>query len=462
MRKYAAILCAAAMLCGLCACKKADKPAEQKTTAATTTTTTTATTTVADGVKAPLNLTYISPFSDGVALVRYIDTDGIEWSAAINTAGTPLFHLPADVPLEGEGYKNGIRVVGDVIYDKNGAMIASPSMSGYDSLMTGNCGGYVLAKKVTPITLPAPAPDTSTTATEAATTTTTAGSTSTTITDGDTTTSTTTPIVPPIYETAVLSIGVLNNKGEWVHPLSADHPIALAITNADQPAENLTYLTDDVLMVYVDTAVPPRYYSFKNNTLTENYVHYESINYQDEETGIYQITADGTKKMVIENVVSDYFFKDAFIGRTTAENEDGELETLVKLYDYTGKVLADLTDYPLWGNQYYFIYDRLIVPIDDGSGSRQLVVLNKDGTEACTPIVLGLRDSFLRPVETGVIVESHTVDGNVSYCHYAWDGTPTPYTDVATFSAFSEGLAAVTLTDGTLCYINHKAEIVIR
>ena len=458
MRKYAAILCAAAMLCGLCACKKADQPAEKKTTAApTTTTTATVTTTVADGVKAPLNLTYTSPFSDGVALVRYVDADGVEWSAAINTAGDILFHIPADVPLEGEGYKNGIRVVGDVVYNKLGAVIASPSLSGYDSLMTGNCGGYVLAKKVTPVTLPAP--DNTTSTTEAATTTT-AGST--TITDGDATTSTTAPVTPPITNAVTLSIGVLNNKGEWVQPLSPDHPIAVAIANATQPIENLTYLTDDVLMVYVDTATSPLYYSFKENTLTANYAHYESINYQDEDTGIYQIAADGTQKLVIENVVSDYFFKDAFIGRTTVENEDGEPETLVKLYDYTGKVLADLTDYPLWGNQYYFIFDRLIVPIDDGSGSRQLVVLNKDGTAACDPIVLGLRDTFLRPIETGVIVESHTVEGVVSYCHYAWDGTATPYTDVATFTAFSEGLAAVTLTDGTLCYINHKVEIVIR
>lgn len=457
MRKYAAILCAVAMLSGLCACKKADTPADTKPTATVTTTTTTISSmTLDEGVKAPLNLTYASAFSDGVALVRYIDTDGVEWSAAINTAGNILFHIPADVSLEGEGYKNGIRVVGNVVYDKNGAIIASPEISGYDSLMTGNCGGYLLAKKVTPVAQPAPAPEnatvtapptTATTATDIATV-------------GTTATGQTNQV--PVTSAVTLSIGVLNNKGEWVHPLSADHPIAQAITTAAQPAENLTYLTGDVLMVYVDLASAPQYYSFTANTLTPDYAHYESINYQDEDTGIYQIAADGTQKLVIENVVSDYFFKDAFIGRTTAENDAGELEMLVKLYDYTGKVLADLTDYPLWGNQYYFIYDRLIIPIDDGTGNRQLVVLNKDGTEACPPIVLGLRDTFQRPDETGVVVESHTADGAVSYCHYAWDGTPTPYTDVTAFTGFSEGLAAVTLTDGTLCYINHKAEIVVR
>lgn len=453
MRKYAAILCAVAMLGSLCACGKKETPADTKPSVTTTTTTTTET---GETVKTPLNLTYASPFSDGMALVRYTDADGMEHAAAINTAGDILFRLPADVPVEGEGYKNGIRVVGDLVYDHTGAVIASPELSGYDALMTGNCGGYVLAKKVAPVIQPAPAPENTTTAAATATSTTA-------IADADTTGTTVGGLTNiPVTSAVTLSIGVLNNKGEWVHPLSEDHPIARAITGAAQPAENITVINDDVLMVHLDLASTPQYYSFKSNALTPNYVHYESINYQDEDTGIYEIAADGTQKMVIKDVVSDYFFKDAFIGRTTVMNEAGEAVAQVKLYDYKGKVLADLTDYPLWGNQYYYVYDRMVVPIDDGSGSRQLVMLNKDGTAACDPVVLGLRDTFLTPTETGVMVESHTAEGAVSYCHYAWDGTATPYTDVANFTAFSEGLAVATLTDGTLCYINHKAEIVIR
>lgn len=448
MRQYAAILCAVALTAGLCACGKADKPTDAKPS--TTTTAAITTTTAQEGVKAPLHLTYASPFSDGVALVRYRADDGAEQAAAINAAGDILFDLPEDVPLDGEGYKNGIRVANNVIYDKTGAVIASPELSGYDLLMTGNCGGYVLAKKVVTEELPAPAPENFVNF----------ASDSTTASAPEGTTTTTGFAVPIIKNT--LQVGVLNNKGEWVHPLSEEHPIALAIAASAQPAENLTVITDDVLMVHVDLSASPQYYSFKANALTPNYEHYESINYQDEDTGIYRIAADGSKKMVIKDVVSDYFFKDAFIGRTTVLSEAGEAETLVKLYDYNGKVLADLTDYPLWGNRYYYVYDRMVVPIDDGSGSRQLVILNKDGTDACDPVVLGLRDTFLTPTEIGVMVESHTAEGEVSYCHYGWDGTATPYTDVASVAAFSEGLAVATLADGTLCYINHLAEIVIR
>lgn len=452
MRKYAAILCTAALLSGLCSCKKADKPADTEPIVTTTTTTATA----EEGDKALLNLTYASPFSDGVALVRYTAADGTEQAAAINTDGDILFELSEDIPPDGEGYKNGILVVGNVIYDKTGAVIASPEMSGYDVLLTGNCGGYVLAKKVASVTLPAPAPESVTTTTAAASATTAAD------TVGTDTTATGGFVEFPVTNAVTLSIGVLNNKGEWEYPLSADHPIAQAITAAAQPTENITVLTDDVLMVYVDMASTPQYYSFSTNALTPNYVHYESVHYEDEGTGIYQIAADGSQKRMVEDVVGDYFFKDAFIGRTTVETEEGEIQTLIKLYDYSGKALADLTAYPLWGNRYYLVDDHVVVPMDDGSGSRQLVILKKDGTAACDPVALGLRDTFFSPDEMGIVVESTTAEGAVSYCHYGWDGIVTPYTDVVGLTAFNDGLAAATFADGTVCYINHKAEIVIR
>ena len=60
------------------------------------------------------------------------------------------------------------------------------------------------------------------------------------------------------------------------------------------------------------------------------------------------------------------------------------------------------------------------------------------------------------------MIASYTAEGAVSYRHYDYIGNATDYTDVATFNGFAEGLAAVTLTDGTVCYINHMAEIVIR
>lgn len=445
MRKLTALLCAALLMLGLCACGEQEAPAAD--TNATTTTEATTSTTEAPA-KAPLNLTYASPFSDGIAFVRYT-ADGTEKSAAINSAGDLLFALPEG--MEASRYQNGICVVGNLIYDKTGAVIASPETHGYDALMTGNCGGYVLAKKVAPLTLPAPSPENSTTTTAAAN--------STTSTEAGATTTTTNGT--PITSAVDLYVGVLNNKGEWEHPLATDHPIAAAITAAAQPAENFTLLTNDVLQVYVDTAAAPQYYHFSTNTLTVDYVHYESVHYQDEDDGVYQVAENGNKKLVIQGVICEYAFKDVFIGRTTEVNEEEEIVSFVKLYDYTGKVLADITAYPSKG-KYYFIANRLLILVDDDSGNRFLALLDKSGKEIIQPVPLNLRDVLYAPDEGGFVVESHSADGVVSYCHYDYAANVTVYTDVAAFNGFSEGLAAVTLTDGRLVYINQKAEIVIQ
>lgn len=451
MRKTLAALCAALML-ALCACGKADAPAQD--TAATTTPTTEVTATTTEPAKVPLNLKEASPFSDGVALVRYTDAAGAEQAAAINTAGDILFSLPEGMPLDAR-YQNGICVVGDVIYDKTGAVIASPEKSGYDTLLTGNCGGYVLAKKL----VPAPDKETNDTATKtpAAVTTTTNG--------GDTTTTTqptgTAPTMPVIPMGMELHIGVLNNKGEWEQPLSTAHPIAVAVAAAAQPALNVTFITDGILQVHADIAAQPQFYHFATNKLTPNYNHYESMEYQDEDTGIYKVAADGSKNLIIKNVVIDYPFQDAFIGRTTEEGEEGEEpKTLIKLYDYKGKALADLTDYPT--DKYYYVTERLVIAVDDGSGSRHLALLQKDGKPIMDPVPLNLRDTVYPPDETGFVIASYTADGVVSYRHYDYIGNPTDYVNVTAFNGFSEGLAAVTLADGRLVYINQLAEIVIQ
>ena len=131
--------------------------------------------------------------------------DGTEKAAAINTAGDILFDLPEG--MEASRYQNGICVVGNVIYDKSGAVIASPEQSGYDALMSDNCGGYVLAKKVTSVTLPAPDPANTTAGN--ATTATAAAPTA----EGDTTATQPSTDVP-LTGSLQLSVGVMNNKGE--------------------------------------------------------------------------------------------------------------------------------------------------------------------------------------------------------------------------------------------------------
>lgn len=455
MRKCAAILCAAVVTITACACGKDSAPTQPKTSnyhISTTTTTIPTMDYTEDSDKTPLNLVYATAFSDGVALVRYRDSDGVEHEGAINTEGELLFDLPEGMPFEGPGYKDGIRVVNNIIYDKTGAVIASPELSGYDTLITGSCGGYVLAKKTEIITTDAPE-EADPTAEATDTTVSTTGSTAT--------------VDPTPAPTTVVSVGVLNAQGEWKHPLSTDHPIAKAMAAAVLPGEVIETVADGVLRLYLDLASVPQYYHFANNTLTADYVHYASFPYTPEETaGIYKMATDGTKKMVIENVIADYFFADAFIGRSVTPPSITETEPTYgtqKLYDFEGKELMDLSAYTLSGIAYYQ-NGYLTFPATDEVGSRMLVVLGPDGQQIMDPVMLGMRDHYFVPDATGFVLESYTVDGTAVYRHYDYEGNVTFYENVTSFTGLFDGLAAVTLLGDAdhYYYINYKAEIVLR
>lgn len=459
MRKCAAFLCAALVTVTACACGKDSGPTEPKTSnyhISTTATPTLAVDYTEEPGKAPLNLVAATSFSDGIAFVRYVDEEGAEHAAAINTAGDVLFELPEGMPFDGAGYKDGIRVVNNVIYDKTGAVIASPELSGYDTLITGSCGGYVLAKKTEEISEDTPEVSASETASSTSAT--------------QTVTSTTAPTdgtQPDPAPTTVVKVGVLNAQGEWKQPLSADHPIATAMAAAAQPTEVMEYVTDGVLRVYLDLASVPQYYHFADNTLTADYVHYASQPYAPEETaGIYKMDKDGGKKLVIENVIADYFFADAFIGRTVTPPSITETEPTYgapKLYDFEGKELMDLSAYSLSGVAYYK-NGYLTFPTTDEVGGRLLMVLGPDGQAVLEPVLLGMRDRYYEPDATGFVVESFTADGTAGYRHYDYTGTVTVYENVTSFQGFFEGLAVVTLLGDTQhhYYINHHADIVLR
>ena len=462
MRKCAAVFCAVLVTVGVCSCGKKTEPQRKSMADPTVMTTTTTMPTVdytEEPGKTPLKMTYATSFSDGVAFVTYLAEDGTTRNAAINTAGDVLFEMPTEMPLKGPGYKDGIRVVNNIIYDKTGAVIASPELSGYDSLLTGSCGGYVLAKREEAPSLPAPMPETSD-STTIPTSTTTAASTTTT---GGETTTTTLPEMPPVTTTATVYVGVLNNKGEWVQELSADHPVAKVFADTT----TFRYVKEDVLEVSTATGV--QYYHFSDNTLTADYVRYVSVGQQGEgeSIGIYQMAADGTKTLKIENVMGDYFFDTVFIGRTVTIPLEPGADPVVgdsKLYDYEGNELMDLAQYPLREPSAYYVWDHLMLLTTDAMGSRLLVVLNKDGQLVFEPLMLGMRDAYYPPDESGFVVESYTADGVASYRHYDYTGNVTEYSDVTSFGGFVGGLAVVTLRGDTqqYYYINHRAEIVLR
>ena len=128
------------------------------------------------------NIKYGTNFSDGIAFIQYTDENGNYKAAAIDTSGKIIFEPDEKFNMERvTGYKNGIMVIDNLIYDKTGKIIASPEITGYDKLLTTNCNGYVLAMKT-----------------------------------------------EESFEGDRYYIGLLNNKGKWEQELSTEHPIIQA------------------------------------------------------------------------------------------------------------------------------------------------------------------------------------------------------------------------------------------
>lgn len=376
-----------------------------------------------------LNIKYGTAFSDGVAFIQYMDENENYKTAAIDTTGNILFEPDENFNLErATGYKNGIMVIDNLIYDKAGKIIASPEITGYDELLTGNCNGYVLAKKK-----------------------------------------------EKSFSGDKYYIGVLNNKGTWEHSLSVDNPIVKEFEKEGADVGSLyidssyDYISDTTLKISIGFSTE-RYYNIVKNELTNGYVYYESRNYQGQDAGIYKYDLSGNRTLILKDIVGETFFENAFIGTALTWNEDGYVEGGYKIYDYSGNVITDLSNYKLasnWSNNgagKYYVNEHLLIPMDNGSGSKYLCLINKSGKTAFEPIKMGSEDDFYALDENGFVYKSvdENNNSNVTYKLYDYSGNITEFEDITGFYGFNEGLALVKNAAGQYFYINIKGEKVIK
>lgn len=395
-----------------------------------------------------LNIKYGTAFSDGVAFVKYMDENENYKTAAIDTTGNILFEPDENFDLErATGYKNGIMVIDNLIYDKTGKIIASPEITGYDKLISKNCNGFVLAMKT-----------------------------------------------EESFSGDKHSLGVLNTKGEWEYPLSAENPIVIEFNKEDDDLANISVnqlstapkgagvysdvfvtetINNTVLRINGDI-LSDFFYDITTNTLVNapesDWVLYESRNYQGQDAGIYKYDLSGNRTLILKDIVGETFFENAFIGTTLTWNEDGYVEGGYKIYDYNGNVITDLSDYKFasnWSNNgagKYYVNEHLLIPMDNGSGSKYLCLINKSGKTAFEPIKMVSGDDFYALDENGFVYKSVDENdySNVKYKLYDYSGNITEYTDVAEFYGFNEGLALVKNTAGQYYYINIKGEKVIK
>lgn len=437
VNKLMAVLLILCMVCGLCACGKSESGGVKAGDANGQTEPDILNggpnVNYADVLDSDLNIQNGTSFSDGVAMIQ--TWDGVATrTIAIDTAGNELFEMKEDInegSLDRYRFINGMMVVGDVIYDKTGKVIASPELSGYDKLLSANCGGYALAYKK-----------------------------------------------EELFSGDKQYIGVLNNKGEWEYPLSTEHPI---LKECEKKGETFSSLSiddsDDAtwrMNISCNSWVSlTRYYNFSKNELTAGRVYYESR--EGQEPGVYRYDTSGERTLVVPDVLCDswnWFFEDGFIGSAIIRDGNGEVSGHggYKIYDYSGNVITDLSDYKIDtpssrdGATECYVNGYLLAGVDNGTGSTYFCLIDKEGKLAFDPIKQeSSYDCFYALDEHGFAYRyNDETSHDFKYCFYDYDGNRTEYTGKY-FSGFSDGLALMYNGETKQhYYINYRGEAVIK
>ena len=409
MKRLSAVLLVLALVLSLAACSSQD--ASKKTSKADDNTTQQG----EEQDKQPViqgeayALNGLTNFSDGVAYVCY-EKDNAYYVAAIDTAGNYLFLAGETYNLDRMvSYSGGIRVEENCVYDKTGKLIASPELSGYDRLISGNCNGYVVALKVEESV------------------------------SGDT-----------------YYVGVLNNKGQWQQPLSADHPIVKSYQAQGASLRNIHKLQPPhecedatILELLMGIGTDGAYYNVLTNEVTNGYVHYEDRHYQGQERGIYRYDTTGERTLIVPEVVGETFFDEVFVGYASWDDHT------YAVYDYTGKVVTDLSSYTITkAADYHNGY--LLAEVDNGTGSTYLCLFNSAGQLVGEAIKKEYGDYYFTLNDDGFVYRKES-----AYVFYDYKGNATEFTEVDAMEDFVDGLAACRKVNGTYCYINTKGEVVI-
>ena len=128
-------------------------------------------------------------------------------------------------------------------------------------------------------------------------------------------------------------------------------------------SDDYDYIGDTLLRIRIGFS-DYRYYDMVTNELTNGYVHYEYRAYMGQEIGIYKYDIFGERSLLLPDMRGDTFFDDVFIGGQYGETTDS-------IYDYTGKMIMDLSEYKLTysasnnGPDQYYLNGYLLSPVDN-------------------------------------------------------------------------------------------------
>lgn len=179
-----------------------------------------------------------------------------------------------------------------------------------------------------------------------------------------------------------VSIGILNDKGEWVLPLSADYPVCKekdisVVPSVDQNSTIISF-----------NGYPEYNYDITHDKIIEN-------------TDVYDITDD---KVILREydeygtTASLYYYdvstnEQIFIGSNLLINQYGNLlysDDYSKIYDNNYNLLNyNLSEYKIWDKDKAMkgaTDDVIVFNASGKNGNAYTIVLNKDGNYVCEPI----------------------------------------------------------------------------
>lgn len=359
-----------------------------------------------------------TPFSDGVALV-VIRKDNISSVVAINKKGEILYTLLDNINNEDysanlniiEGYKNGVLVIGNKLYDKQGNIIASPNMSGYDeiymsnSIGFSNMDGYIMVTK---------------------------------------------------YEESIEGekylVGVVNNSGNWEIPLSEQGVFNYGNCQFSWSNDTITEKWSE--------------YKYISDSWDEHGAGIYKTNFSGEDELILE------NFYCLGSYNNGYLMNEEFfIGGQLILQEDeyGDaqyIEGSLGLYDYSGKRLIDLSKYSIcYTHGVYYQNNNLLFLTYNGASANYLCFLNDKGKQIIEPIRYDsdYEDDCYYPLDDkGFVFEKAGDSHNRKFYFCDYNGNITEYGDLTAFYGFSEGLALVHDAYGRVCYINHSGKVIIK
>ncbi len=376
-----------------------------------------------------------APFSEGVALI-YIHEEAVkdgyktlkQYTVAVNTAGKIIhtFNVFSYANLMMEPHQNGVALdtKAHSLYDTNLEVIASPDKTGYDCILAAvyDRGLFLVAK------------------------------------------------TEEKFEGDVILVGIINNKGEYVEPLSTDHIIAKTMNENGLKLSKYRFevVGDGVISIYPNSTYVSerdvRYYHLLTDKITAEFDHYEVYDKM-----LLQYFEDPEKEY--ETVINKPDYVEAIINGRYILVRSVDPDTQAATFSLLNQDLTKVMDFgshklvaqPRSAEESSFHYTNgyFLTQVENSTGGLYCCLYTPSGELAFEPIRMDKNDHFYALSEAGFVFRKsneqdfYFVDyqGNMT----AFDST---YNFTAGTSEFSNGLACVSSSKGWV-YINTKGEVII-